>query len=120
MLRILGSHKRLCDGFSRRDFLQAGGLGLLGLGAQSILDRTTAGSAEAAAHGPSFGRAKRCVLLYLYGAASQIETFDPKPDAPIEVRGDLGVISSSVPGVQIGELLPQVAQVMDRCTLIRT
>jgi hypothetical protein len=119
MLRILGSHKRLCDGFSRRDFLQAGGLGLLGLGAQSILDQPTAVSAEAA-HGPSFGRAKRCVLLYLYGAASQIETFDPKPDAPIEVRGDLGVISTSVPGVQIGELLPRVAKIIDRATIVRS
>ena len=54
MLRILGSHKRLCDGFSRRDFLQAGGLGLLGLGTQSILSQPPAVSAEAtAAHGPS-------------------------------------------------------------------
>ena len=120
MLRILGSHKRLCDGFSRRDFLQAGGLGLLGLGAPSILDQSTAVSAEAAAHTPSFGRAKRCVLLYLYGAASQLETFDPKPDAPIEVRGDLGVISTSVPGVQIGELLPRVAKIIDRATIVRS
>ncbi len=120
MLRILGSHKRLCDGFSRRDFLQAGGLGLLGLGAQSILDKSTAASAEAAARGPSFGRAKRCVLLYLYGAASQIETFDPKPDAPSEVRGDLGVISTSVPGIQIGELLPRVAKIIDRATIVRS
>ena len=121
MLRILGSHKRLCDGLSRRDFLQAGGLGLLGLGAQSVLAQPPAVSAEAAAaHGPSFGRAKRCVLLYLYGAASQLETFDPKPDAPIEVRGDLGVISTSVPGVQIGELLPRVAKIIDRATIVRS
>ena len=79
MLRILGSRKRLCDGLSRRDFLQAGSLGLLGLGAGSSLTQVAAASPAPAG---SFGKAKRCILLYLYGAASQIETFDPKPDAP--------------------------------------
>jgi Protein of unknown function (DUF1501) len=119
MLRILGSHKRLCDGFSRRDFLQAGGLGLLGLGAGSSPGLPRAAAAEKA-HGASFGRAKRCILLYLYGAASQIETFDPKPDAPVQVRGELGAISTSVPGVQIGELLPKTARIVDRATIVRS
>ena len=121
MLRILGSHKRLCDGLSRRDFLQAGGLGLLGLAAPSGL--TTGATAQAtteAAQPKSFGKAKRCVLLYLYGAASQIETFDPKPEAPAQVRGELGAISTSVPGVQIGELLPLTSRIIDRATIVRS
>jgi hypothetical protein len=119
MLRILGSHKRLCDGLSRRDFLQAGGLGLLGLGAASAAGRSQASAADHV-RGPSFGRAKRCIFLYLYGAASQIETFDPKPEAPLEVRGELGAISTSVPGVQIGELFPKTARIIDRATIVRS
>ncbi len=116
MLRILGSHKRLCDGLSRRDFLQAGTLGMLGLGAGRAL------GSEAAAAQPagSFGRAKRCIFLYLYGAASQLETFDPKPLAPAEVRGELGAIATSVPGVHVGELLPQTARIIDRATIVRS
>ncbi len=119
MLRILGSHKRLCDGFSRRDFLQAGGLGLLGLGAQAALSPVASAAADVP-RPASFGRAKRCILLYLYGAASQLETFDPKPDAPVQVRGELGTIATSVPGVQIGELLPQVSRIIDRATIVRS
>ena len=120
MLRILGSHKRLCDGLTRRDFLQAGGLGMLGLGAQNSLGALPTVAAAQAARDDTFGRAKRCILLYLYGAASQLETFDPKPDAPPEVRGELGAISTSVPGVQIGELLPQTARIVDRATIVRS
>jgi hypothetical protein len=118
MLRILGSNKRLCDGLTRRDFLQAGSLGLLGLGAGGSLGASVAKGASASPS--SFGKAKRCILLYLYGAASQIETFDPKPDAPAQVRGELGAISTSVPGVQIGELLPQTARIIDRATIVRS
>lgn len=118
MLRILGSRKRLCDGLSRRDFLQAGSLAMLGLG-------TGVAPPASADTGPlarpaSFGRAKRCILLYLYGAASQIETFDPKPEAPRQVRGELGAISTSVPGVEIGELLPLTSRIVDRATIVRS
>jgi hypothetical protein len=120
MLRILGSRKRLCDGISRRNFLRAGGLGMLGLGAQAAAVPTPGRAATDVTRPASFGRAKRCILLYLYGAASQIETFDPKPDAPVQVRGELGAISSSVPGVQIGELLPHTARVIDRATIVRS
>ena len=119
MLRILGSHKRLCDGVSRRDFLQAGTLGMLGLGAGRALGGEAAATAAAKPSG-SFGSAKRCIFLYLYGAASQLETFDPKPLAPTEVRGELGAIATSVPGVHIGELLPQTARIIDRATIVRS
>jgi hypothetical protein len=114
MLRILGSTKRLCDGLTRRDMLRAGGLGLLGLGL---------GQAQGSpAHTPGrrFGQAKACILLYLYGSPSQLETFDPKPDAPEEVRGELKSIRSSLPGADVGELLPHTARVMDRVTVLRS
>src|SRR5262245_48869092 len=110
MLRILGSNKRLCDGLSRRDFLQAGSLAWLGVSAQTCLG--AAPSAAAASLPRPFGQATRCILLYLYGAASQLETFDPKPLAPAQVRGELGAIATSVPGIQIGELLPETARII--------
>jgi hypothetical protein len=85
MLRILGSRKTLCDGLSRRDLLHAGALGLLGVSLGDLLTpRPTAAGEPAAA----FGKAKACILLYLYGAPSQLETFDLKPAAPSDVRGD--------------------------------
>jgi hypothetical protein len=122
LLRILGSNRRLCDGFTRRDLLQAGTLGMLGLGAAGLSRQASAQDATAAGEprDPRFGQAKRCILLYLYGAASQLETFDPKPEAPVEIRGELGAISTRVPGVQIGELLPLTADVVDRTTIVRS
>ena len=113
MLRILGTPKKLCQGLSRRDFMHVGGL--LGLSLSSVL------RAQAApAGGSKFGRAKSCILLFPYGSPSQHDTFDPKPDAPVEVRGELGAIPTVVPGVQVCELLPQVARVMDRVTVVRS
>src|SRR5580692_9393910 len=121
MLRILSSDKKLCDGLTRRDLLQVGGLGACGLGLSQFLglEALQAGSADDQV-APSFGKAKHCILLYLYGAHSQLETFDPKPDAPEEIRGELGVISSKVPGLRVGELLPNAAKVMDRATVVRS
>src|SRR5438445_11506556 len=85
MLRILGSPKRLCDGLTRRDMLWAGGLGLFGLGLSDYLHLIDLQAADAA-HRPAargFGKAKACILLFLYGSPSQLETFDMKPDAPV-------------------------------------
>src|SRR5204862_5901454 len=77
----------------------------------------------AQAHAPaprSFGRAKACILLYLYGAPSQLELCDMKPDAPENVRGELRPIRSTLPGCDVCELLPHVAGVMDRMTVVRS
>src|SRR5262245_9015036 len=119
MLRILGSPKRLCDGFTRREMLFAGGLGLFGL---TLADHLRLGEAQAA--GPrvarSFGKAKACILLYLYGSPSQLETFDMKPAAPAEVRGEFKPIRSRLPGCDVCELLPNAAKVMDRVTVLRS
>src|SRR5262249_31800552 len=64
------------------------------------------------------GKAKSCILLFPYGSPPQHETFDPKPDAPSEVRGELGCIPSSAPGLRVCELLPRLARVMDRVTVV--
>lgn len=119
MLEILGNAKRTCDGVSRRDFLRAGVLGLGGLTLADAL-RAAPASAAVATPGRSFGRAKRCILLYLYGAASQAETFDLKPDAPEDVRGPFKPIETNVSGIRISEHLPRIAKQMDGITLIRS
>lgn len=118
MLEILGHRKRLCDGSSRRDFLQAGVLGLGGLSLAEAL-RAEAAPLPAAA-GRGFGRARRCILLYLYGAASQHETFDPKPEAPEDVRGPFRPIETSLAGVRICEHLPRLARRAHQVTLVRS
>jgi hypothetical protein len=120
MLRVLGSPQKLCDGWTRREVLRAGGLGALGLGLADYFRLSEAQAGAAKKVHRSFGKAKSCILLYLYGAPSQIETFDTKPGAPAEVRGELKAIRSNVPGMDVGELLPCTAKVMDRVTVVRS
>lgn len=121
MLSILGSAKRLCNGWTRREMLRAGGLGLLGIDLGDYLRLRETQAAAARRHQlQSFGRAKACILLYLYGAPSQLETFDMKPDAPVEVRGELKPIRSRLAGLDVCELLPNAARVMDRVTVVRS
>src|SRR4051794_17840841 len=115
MLRFLGPRTRLCDGLNRREILRVGGLGLLGSG----LDLASLMAAPAHASGPSAGRAKSCIVLFLMGGPPQHSTWDPKPDAPAEVRGDFKPISTHVPGVQISELMPRLAKVADRLAILR-
>jgi hypothetical protein len=116
MLRIQGTQRTLCDGVSRRDLLQIGGLGLFGLS----LGATPLVQAADAHHGPGFGKAKACILLFPYGSPSSHETFDPKPDAPVEIQGEMKAISTNVPGLQICDRLPNTAQVMDQITVVRS
>lgn len=121
MLRIRGARKRLCDGITRRDLLTAGSIGLLGLGLDDLFRAQQAGAAEIPAAGDrSFGKAKSCILLYLYGSPSHIEFCDPKPTAPVEVRGEFGTIRTNLPGCDVCELLPKTARVMDRVTIVRS
>jgi hypothetical protein len=120
MLRILGSPKRLCSGMTRRDWLRIGGLGLAGLSLPELCRLQDLSAAENTNHDPSFGRAKSIILIHLYGSPSQLEWVDCKPDAPVEIRGQFGVIPSSLPGCQVCELFPNMAKVMDRTTVIRS
>jgi len=120
MLRVLSSPKTLCNGLTRRDLLQVGGFGLCGLGLSDLLRARDVQAAPSAATGERFGQAKRCLLLYLYGAPSQLETFDMKPNAPVEIRGTMQPIPSSLPGLDVCEYLPEMAKIMDRVTVIRS
>ena len=112
MLRVLGSPKRFCSGPTRRDSLLVGGLSLFGL---SLADHL-----KAAEKKPAAGKAKACILLYLYGSPSQLEMADMKPDAPAEIRGELRPIPSALAGCDVCELLPHTAKVMDRVTVLRS
>ena len=96
----------------RRDFLEVGGLSALGLGLSSQLKRF-----GVAADAP---RAKSCILIWLDGGPSHLESLDPKPNAPKEVRGPFGTISTSVSGIQLSELMPRTAAMMRHSTIIRS
>jgi hypothetical protein len=116
MLRVLGSPTKLCDGLTRRELLQAGGLGAFGVGLSQLLRLQEL----QASTGVGKAKAKACILLYPYGAPPQHETFDPKLEAPAEVQGEMKAISTSVPGLSICDHLPRVAQIMDRLTVVRS
>jgi hypothetical protein len=118
MIRILGSRKHLCDGLTRRDFLHIGGLGL-GLGLGDFL-RLQAGQTASAKVGRGFGQAKACILLFPYGSPPQHETFDPKPEAPAEIQGEMKAIATRVPGLRICDRLPHIARIADRITVVRS
>lgn len=121
MLRILGNPKTLCDGLTRRELLQIGGLGAFGLALADYFDLTRrASAAPSTTTGGKFGRAKSCILIYKYGSPPQHETFDPKPEAPREIQGEIGAIPTAVPGIQICEHLPKIAGIMDRLTVVRS
>src|SRR5688572_27207287 len=99
MLRILGSSKRLCDGTTRRDLLRAGAAGCFGLSLADLFAAEHATSRGGSSPSSTFGRAKHCIVLFLYGAPSQLDTFDPKPQATAEIRGPFGSIETALPGV---------------------
>ncbi|MFO1092399.1 MAG: DUF1501 domain-containing protein [Planctomycetaceae bacterium] len=117
MLRIMGRGIQACDGIRRREMLRVGGLSLFGgLSLPQLLAARRANASGVI--GP--GRTKSVVLLNLFGGPPHLDMFDLKPQAPANVRGEFTPIATAVPGVQIGELLPQVAGILDRATLIRT
>jgi uncharacterized protein (DUF1501 family) len=101
---------------NRRTFLQAGMLGMAGLSLPQLL----AIQAKAAQNGASVDRTKSVIILWMRGGPSQHDMWDPKPDAPAEIRGEFKAIATKVPGIQITELLPLTAQLMDRWSIVRS
>lgn len=107
----------LCNGVPRRDLLRIGGSGALGFAAADVLRLP---GAEPATSLRSFGRAKACILIFPFGSPPQHETFDPKPAAPRDIQGEMGAAATNVPGIDICERLPKIAQVMDHLTIVRS
>src|SRR5947209_7077362 len=103
-----------CDGPSRRDFLHAGSIAPLGL--------TLAALNRAKAAAPATGKDGdvNCIMLFLVGGPSQIDTWDPKPSAPAEVRGPFQPIKTNVPGIQVSEIFPKLAKHADKFSLVRS
>jgi hypothetical protein len=115
----LGPGGRTCDGVSRRNVLGVGTLSALGLALPALLQaRAAAGTPERGAR--SFGKAKSCIFLFHFGGPSQHETFDPKPDAPAEIRGEFGTIPTTIPGYRICDLLPLTARQMHLVSVVRS
>lgn len=109
---------------SRREWLRAGALGAFGLSLPQLLQRRAVGCEEkssgVAEHLKSpFGSAKRCIVLFLLGGPPQHETWDPKPEAPAEIRGEFGTIATATPGLRIGELMPLTAKLTERIAVLR-
>ncbi|WP_435016990.1 DUF1501 domain-containing protein [Tundrisphaera sp. TA3] len=121
MIHLLGPRTSLCDGLNRREILRLGSLGLAG-GGLSLAHLQAAGAGtrpDRSESGSSFGRAKSCIVLFLMGGPPQHSTWDPKPDAPAEIRGEFGPIATAVPGIRFGSILPGMAKVADKLCILR-
>lgn len=117
MLSILDDGPKLCDGIRRREILRAGGLGLLG---GAFAPSLKAANSLAGSQSLADSRTKKsCIILFLMGGPPQHSTWDPKPDAPAQVRGEIGPIATSVPGINIGELMPGTAKLMEHIAVVR-
>ncbi|MBW3542967.1 MAG: DUF1501 domain-containing protein [Planctomycetes bacterium] len=123
MLSLFDRPTRLCDGLTRREMLRVGALGAAGVSLPVLLARDAA-AAGAPPLGiiddPTFGRAKNIIYLWLQGGPPQHETFDPKPDAPAEIRGDFRPIQTNVVGTHFCELLPRTARIADKLAIVRS
>lgn len=116
MLDLLPRTLTTCEGVSRRSFLQVGALTGLGLSLPGFLAaRRQLQAAEQAGQSDV-----NCILVWTRGGTSHHDTFDPKPDAPLSVKGEFGVIDTAVPGVQFTEIVPNMAKELNRFALLRS
>lgn len=113
MLNLGRVNSQDCSGLSRRAMLQMGACSALGLGLPHWL-------AKAAAASEAGARAKSVLLLWLWGGPSHHETWDPKPNAPVDVRGSYSPIATATPGTQISELLPLSAERSEKFSIVRS
>src|SRR6516165_4907229 len=104
---------QFCDGLTRRDFLHAGSLTALGLGLPAMQAPAQSGSVAR-------DRDVNCILLFLVGGPSQLDTWDMKPEAPEEIRGPFRPSTTKGPGIQVSEVFPRLATLMDKVSLVRT
>lgn len=103
---------------NRRELMRMGGISLAGVSLSSLMEAEALAVPKSS--DGSFGRAKNIIFLYLNGGPPQHETFDPKPDAPAEVRGPFNPIQTNIPGIQFCELLPRTAAIADKLAIVRS
>jgi len=120
MLRINGRPRTTCDGYTRRELLEIGGLGALGLTLPNLLRPSATASAATSVVRHTTGRANACILIYLFGGPSQLDTWDMKPAAPADFRGEFRPIDTRVPGMQICEHFPLLARHTDKLAIVRS
>ncbi|PYV24562.1 MAG: DUF1501 domain-containing protein [Acidobacteria bacterium] len=121
MLSIPGRMARLCDGYTRREFLRVGGSTLFGLSLPHFFSLEAKASATSPFAGSKgYGGAKSVILLFLQGGPSHLDIWDPKPDAPSNIRGDFKPIKTNVDGIQLSETMPLLSKHADKYTLIRS
>ncbi len=125
MLNIPGHRALTCEGPTRRELMRIGSIGLMGLSLPHFFgwqqQAKAAGAAAARlAGGRGFGSAKSVVMIFLQGGPSHIDIWDPKPDAPQNIRGEFKPIKTSIPGTLISEHMPMMAKHLDKATLIRS
>src|SRR5262245_8050139 len=120
MLTIDQQGPRLCDGLTRREWLRVGGLSAFGLGLPTLLRSGQVAAAKTPRSGePSAGKAKACIVLFLMGGPPQHSTWDPKPEAPAEIRGAFKPIATATPGLMVSELMPKTARLTDKICVLR-
>lgn len=118
MLTFLGRQRRFCDGITRRDLLKVGALSVGGLTLADLLKiEAQAAIAPSSVARPTPG--KSVIMVFLHGGPSHLDMYDMKPAAPVEFRGEFRPIRSSVPGMELCELMPRQAQIMDRLAILR-
>jgi hypothetical protein len=120
VLSIQPAPLRTCRGITRREWLRAGSLGVLGLTLPELLRSQAQAASSAKRSHPTFGKAKSCLIVFLNGGASHLDTFDMKPDAPAEVRGEFQPIATNIPGTQVCEHLPQLSRHFEKFTVVRS
>jgi hypothetical protein len=123
MLTISGPASQLCDRRSRRELLTVGGLSLLGWSLPQVLageSRAAESAGATATAGAGFGTADSVILIHLQGSPSHIDLWDPKPEAPAEIRGEFKPIATSAPGMFLGEVLPKLAEQAKHFAVVRS
>jgi hypothetical protein len=121
MLVIPGQRCYTCEGPTRRELLRVGSIGMLGLNLANFFAWQKSARAAAKYDGAKgFASAKSVIMVFLQGGPSHIDIWDPKPDAPANIRGDFKGIPTKIPGTHIGEHMPMMADALSKATLIRS
>src|SRR5689334_14438509 len=122
MLVIPGEQGRFCDSLTRRELIRVGGAAMLGLSLPAFLELEAKAEETTKIKKGAGGKGsvKSVILIYLQGGPSHIDIWDPKPDAPDNVRGEFKPIKTKIPGCMVSETMPLLAQQLDKATLIRS